>query len=88
MTTQTTIRSYAVDPNGTIFTSDVTVFADDAGNEIARSNPHRVPYPPSATPPSSTLNGASDTALIAMATALWTAPVIAAYAAASKPIGT
>jgi hypothetical protein len=75
MTTQNTLRSYDTGINGTIFTSDIQQFLDDAGNEIARSQPHRTSYTPDTD--QSTL---TDPVLVAMAKALWTPAVVSAYA--------
>lgn len=46
MTTQTAQTTYEVGSNGTIFSSVVQVFADDNGNMLAVSEPHRTPYEP------------------------------------------
>lgn len=44
MTKEATETKFEIMPNGIVFTEVVTVFSDDNGNEVARSNPHRTPY--------------------------------------------
>lgn len=79
MTTSTTVRRYDVGSNGEIFTIDQTQFLDETGAVQATSDAHRTLYAPSATPPTSELNGSADARLTAIAAALWTADLIAAY---------
>ena len=76
MVTQNILRTYDTSANGTIFTSDIQQFVDDAGKEIARGNPHRTPYTPDMAPVT-----LGDPVLVAMALALWTPAVVASYAA-------
>ena len=76
MVTQNILRSYDTSPNGTIFTSDIQQFIDDTGKEIARSDPHRTPYTPDMDQATLT-----DPVLAAMAKALWTQELVAAYIA-------
>ena len=71
---QNNLRSYDTAADGTIFTTDIQQFVDDAGNEIARGLSHRTPYTPDTA-----LNTITDPTLLTMATALWTDAVVAAY---------